>query len=162
MCAHVVHELHGRRGVARRHITDALRHVVVQHLVGGYLARQPTRFAEARHAHQHVAVVFLDELGVDAELARGDLEVPAAGERLPRALQLFDGEVTEVGLEQLALVVAELHVEVAVELAGLVLFGGQGDGVDALAETKKQLAIYEPPTNTLYINSPETPGSLVL
>lgn len=132
MCAHIVHELHRGRCVARRHITDALRHVLEQHLVGGYLARQSARFAEARHPHQHIAEIFFDKLRTDAQLAGGNLKVPAAGERLPRTVQLLDGEVPEVGLEQLSLVVAELHVEIAVELAGLVLFGGQRQCVDAL------------------------------
>lgn len=134
MRADAVHELHRRRRIAGRHITNALRHVFVQHLVGGNLARQSTRFAEARHPHQHVAKVFLDKLRINAQLTSGNLKVPAAGERLPRTVQLFDGEVTEVCLEQLPFVVAELHVEVAVELAGFVLFGGQGQRFDALEE----------------------------
>lgn len=58
--------------------------------------------------------------------------IPAAGERLPRRLQSLDGEVTEIRLEQLLFVVAEFHVEIAVECARLIFFGRLNQFIDAL------------------------------
>lgn len=67
---------------------------------------------------EHVAVVAGDVAGVDAEVARRDVRRPARRERAPWTLQSLKAEVPEVGLQQLLEVVAELHVEVAVEQRG--------------------------------------------
>lgn len=40
---------------------------------------------------------------------------PAAGEGLPGTVQPLHGEVSEVSLQQLTLVVAKLHVKVSLE-----------------------------------------------
>lgn len=65
---------------------------------------------------------------VDAQLLGGDFGVPAVGEGLPRTIHLFDLKLPEVRLEQLLLVVAELHVEVAIEADFLGILGRLKDG----------------------------------
>lgn len=130
--AHVVHELHGACRIARRHVPYAIRDVIEQRLAGRHLTCQSSSLTESRHTNQHVAVVVLDERRIDAQFSGSDFQVQAASERLPRMVQLFDREVTKVRLEQLLFVVAKLHVEVTVELAGFFFFGEYGQGVDAL------------------------------
>lgn len=83
------------------------------HVVGhpGELRVRP----EPRQPDQDVAVVFVDEGGVDAQVPGYRLRRPAPGEGQPGLVQTFEHEVTEVGLQKLLQVVAELHVEVSVE-----------------------------------------------
>lgn len=73
-------------------------------------------------------VIADDVRRVDAQLLGGDFGVPAVGEGLPRTRHLFDLELAEVRLEQLLLVVAELHVEVAIEAAFVRVLGRLKDG----------------------------------
>lgn len=60
--------------------------------------------------------------------------MPAIGEGLPRIRHLFDLEFTKVGLEELLLVVAELHVKVAIEAAFWCLIFVRFQRTDALME----------------------------
>lgn len=96
----------------------------VVHLLGDHLRQidvvrqsgQRDVLSEPRQSDEHVTmVVLVDEGRVDAHVLGDGLLGPAAAERAPRPVQLLDLELAEVGLEQLAQIVAELHVEVAVE-----------------------------------------------
>lgn len=62
--------------------------------------------------------------------------MPATGERLPRKIQALDRKVTEISLEQLAFIIAELHVEVAVKLTGLVFLRGDSQCFNTLKYSK--------------------------
>lgn len=77
---------------------------------------------------QRLPVIADNVRRVDSQFLRGDFGVPAVGERLPRAVHALDLKLSEVGLEQLLLVVTELHVEVAVEASFGILFHGFQNG----------------------------------
>lgn len=99
-------------------------------------------FAETREAHQDVAVVAVHEGGVDAEIPGHQFGHPASGERAPRPLEPFETEVPEVGLQELAEIVAELEVEVPVEddLPADVLPRVRDEVVDVLEDVNGRLA----------------------
>lgn len=70
---------------------------------------------EPRDPDEDVAVVSGYEGGVYAEVPGDRRPRPAPGERPPGSLQSLEGKVTEIGLQQLSDVVAELHVKIALE-----------------------------------------------
>jgi hypothetical protein len=72
---------------------------------------------------------------IDTEFLGSYFGVPAVGEGFPRTRHLFDLEFSEVRLEQLLLVVAELHVEVTVEAAFGILLDGLHDGESLFRES---------------------------
>lgn len=76
----------------------------------------------------------MDERRVDAQLLRGHIRMPAAGKRLPRPVQPFDGEVAEVGLIQLPLVIAKFHVKITMEHALFLLELGRLQRVHVLED----------------------------
>lgn len=65
---------------------------------------------------------------VDSQLLRSNFCVPAIGEGLPRTRHFFNLKLSKVRLEQLLLIITELHVEVAVEAAFGILLGGLQNG----------------------------------
>lgn len=73
-------------------------------------------------------VIADDVRRVDAQLLGGDFGVPAVGECLPRTRHLFDLKLPEVGLKELLLIVAKLHVKVAIETDFLGILGRLKDG----------------------------------
>lgn len=73
-------------------------------------------------------VIADDVRRVDAQLLGGDFGVPAVGEGFPRTRHLLDLKLPEVGLKELLLVVAELHVKVAIETDFLGILRRLKDG----------------------------------
>lgn len=53
-------------------------------------------------------------------------------------IQSFDGEISEVRLEQLAFVITEFHVKIAVEGARLIFLSGLDQSLNALFVKVKQ------------------------
>jgi len=65
------------------------------------LGIQATGFPESHHPHQDIRVIALDEGRIDAQLPCRIIRKPSTRERLPRFVHPLDGEVPEIGLEQL-------------------------------------------------------------
>jgi len=82
------------------------------------LGIQATGFPESHHPHQDIRVIALDEGRIDAQLPCRIIRKPSTRERLPRFVHPLDGEVPEIGLEQLPPVLAELHVKVSMKNPG--------------------------------------------
>lgn len=123
-----VHELHCRRQVAHLELLHPCPHICLEGLIDWYFALQFSRLSKAHHTHQHIRVVTLYEGRIDTQFLGRIRGEPAARERLPRLVQAIYGKVPEVGLEQLATILAEFHVEIAVEYArrGVLLAVRQG------------------------------------
>lgn len=94
---------------------DLLRHSVRQiNIVRD--PRQLNTLTMSGQPYQHITVqIGQDKRGVYAQVTGHRLRRPAARERLPRLLHTLETEVAEVRLQQLVGVLAELHVEVALE-----------------------------------------------
>lgn len=175
------HKLNRFRRIAWLHALNFSGDVFMQHLIGWDRLHQSSGLTEAGNANQHITVVAFDERRIDAQFAcrhfwlpvenRNFVNnpshmwnwcdyIPAAGECLPRILKTFNGEVAEVGLEQLLLVIAELHVEVAMKCAWLIFFRRFYQLIDALVREKdikhvkwKQQLSDALTRNTLYVGS---------
>ena len=113
-------------GISNRDVLRFPEHSLVQnHRIRG--AGQLLILAEPGDTHQHVTMFTGDERRVDAQMTSNGRLGPAGAESSPRSFQPLEREVPEIGLQKLADVVAELHVEVPVEHRRLLpLFDDHG------------------------------------